>query len=98
MAARQAPPAAAGTPDGVPSPAVPCVAVLVHWVDAESTAEAVASLRASAPGLPVVLVDNGSTDGSGRLLRTLVPDATHIFNTNCPFIKTNYHARFEVDI
>lgn len=42
-----------------------CVAVVVHWTGAADTVRCVRSLRADAPGLPVVVVDNASEDGSG---------------------------------
>lgn len=45
-----------------------CCAVVVHWTDAKATSAAVASIRSSDPSATVVLVDNGSEDGSGEVL------------------------------
>ena len=45
-----------------------CVAVVVHYVDAAATRRCVDSLLAQQPPPRVVVVDNASPDGSGRLL------------------------------
>ena len=55
-----------------------CAAVLVHWTDAEETLAAVASLRASCPGLGIVIVDNASEDGSGAVVQRGVPEAVYV--------------------
>lgn len=46
----------------------PCVAVVVHYVDAAATARCVQSLRAQQPPPRIVVVDNASPDGSGHTL------------------------------
>jgi GT2 family glycosyltransferase len=59
-----------------PSNRPPRVTVVVlNWCDAPSTAACLASLRACTyPELSILLVDNGSPDGSGDELRDLFPD------------------------
>jgi hypothetical protein len=50
-------------------------AVVLNWCDAPATATCLASLKASAyANLSILLVDNGSSDGSGDELRRRFPD------------------------
>jgi GT2 family glycosyltransferase/predicted CoA-binding protein len=55
-------------PQTIANSAARVTAVIVHWVDADSTARAVASVLAADPGVKVLVVDNASIDGSGGLL------------------------------
>lgn len=55
-------------------------AVTVNWNRAKDTLECVDSLLQGNPGTEVVVVDNGSTDGSSALLRERHPDLTVIEN------------------
>lgn len=64
--------AAADVPRGA------CAAVVVHWTGAEDTARCVRSLRADAPGLPVVVVDNASEDGSGAAVGRALADMADV--------------------
>ncbi|MSR22642.1 MAG: glycosyltransferase family 2 protein [Gemmatimonadetes bacterium] len=49
-------------------------AVVLNWCDAESTTACLAALEGQGyPGLSIVLVDNGSPDGSGDLIRERFP-------------------------
>ncbi|MBI5851723.1 MAG: glycosyltransferase family 2 protein [Planctomycetes bacterium] len=45
-----------------------CVAVIVHWTDAEATLACVAALRSGTVAPSLVVVDNASEDGSGQAL------------------------------
>jgi GT2 family glycosyltransferase len=54
-------------------------AVVVNWNNLTDTIACVRSLAASDyPNLRIVVVDNGSTDGSGGRLRDQLPDAVHL--------------------
>jgi GT2 family glycosyltransferase len=55
-----------------------CVAVVVHYRDADSTLRCVDSLLRQRPGPPVVVVDNASPDGSGERLAELVLDRPQV--------------------
>ena len=55
-----------------------CAAVIVHWRDARDTERCVRSLRADAPGMTVVVVDNGSDDGSGAAVGRALADLTDV--------------------
>lgn len=63
-----APGAAAAAATTAARVAVAGVAVVVHYRDADSTQRCIASLRAQDPAPCVVVVDNASPDGSGRVL------------------------------
>jgi len=68
------PPAAAGVitataPTAGADTGPACVAVVVHYLDAASTVRCVRSLHAQPERPHVVVVDNASPDGSGRLVR-----------------------------
>lgn len=54
------------------------IAVTVNWNRAKDTLECVDSLLQGNPGTEVVVVDNGSTDGSSALLRERHPEVTVI--------------------
>lgn len=64
-------------PTPVPKTAGPptVTAVVLNWCDYEATAACLETLRAAAyPALSVLLVDNGSPDGSGDALRKAFPE------------------------
>lgn len=53
--------------------------IIVNWNGHQDTIECVNSVKKiSYPNYKIVLVDNGSTDGSEKILRHLFPDITHI--------------------
>lgn len=55
--------------------------VIVNWNSAADLAECLASLRRqTAPPLEIIVVDNGSTDGSVALVRARFPDVVLIAN------------------
>ncbi len=63
-------------------------AVTVNWNRAKDTLECVDSLLQGNPGTEVVVVDNGSTDGSPDFLRERHPDLTVIENSsNLGYVK-----------
>lgn len=49
-------------------------AVLVNWNSREDTLAAIRSLRREDPGMPIVLLDNASTDGSVEAVQAAFPD------------------------
>ncbi len=50
------------------APSRACVAVIVHWTDAEATLASVAALRSGTVVPSLVVVDNAAEDGSGQVL------------------------------
>jgi GT2 family glycosyltransferase len=57
---------------------VKVAAVMLNWNGLEDSRRCLRSLEASGAGLDVVVVDNGSTDGSGAALRAEFPRARHV--------------------
>lgn len=71
---------------GTDRPAVPtCVAVVVHYRDAEATLRCVASLRAQQERLAIVLVDNESPDGSGAVVHQQLADQPDVLPVRSPY-------------
>ncbi len=66
------------------------IAVL-HWNNAKDTIECISSLRLLRyPNFAVVIVDNGSTDGSLKILQTQFPECHFLLNqTNLGFAEGN---------
>ncbi|MBL8727330.1 MAG: glycosyltransferase family 2 protein [Planctomycetes bacterium] len=63
------------SPTAVASPArTECAAVVVHYRDAEATLDCIDSLAAQEPPPAIVVVDNGSPDGSGAQLERHLAD------------------------
>ncbi|HLQ38535.1 MAG TPA: hypothetical protein VK348_12080, partial [Planctomycetota bacterium] len=52
-----------------------CCVVIVHYRGAADTLAAVASVRAHARGIAIVVIDNDSPDGSGTELAAAFADA-----------------------
>ncbi|MGE0145582.1 MAG: CoA-binding protein [Planctomycetota bacterium] len=53
-------------------------AVIVHWIDADSTERAVLSVLAADPSAKVIVVDNASVDGSGNELAQRLLGNPHV--------------------
>jgi GT2 family glycosyltransferase len=54
-------------------------AVVLNWCDAQATRQCLASVKASSyPNLSIVLVDNGSPDGSGDVLEKAFPEVDYL--------------------
>lgn len=56
--------------DATTPPPAPLVAVIPAFQEAATIADVVARLRAAMPGMPVLVVDDGSTDGTAALAAT----------------------------
>lgn len=64
-------------------------AVIINFRTPDLTARAVRSLRAFYPDLPLLLIDNGSGDGSDRVLASLQAGAAAV--TDLLLLDTNIH-------
>ena len=63
-------------------------AITVNWNRAEDTVQCVSSLIQGNPGVEVLVVDNGSEDGSVELLRGKFPELLILENTeNMGYVK-----------
>ena len=68
-----------GAPRRAPRPVAKVVVVVLNWCGEEDTAACVRSvLESDYPGMQVLLVDNGSPDGSGDRLRDAFPDVPYL--------------------
>lgn len=65
----------------MPTPSV--TAVIINFQTPDLTQRAVASLRRWYPGLPLLLIDNGSSDDSPSVLRTLAGESSGLITLLC---------------